>query len=129
MPYRKRALAVVVIAAIYLGAMFLATHLPIDVETSASGVDKLVHAAMYAGLAALLMAVANVLWRTGASMAVGVVLLAAIYGALDEWTQTLVPPRTADPWDWAADVAGASVGAIAYLAGKRIISGRGSAAD
>lgn len=72
-----------------------------------AGADKLTHAFMYA--------VASYSWRRaivaprGAatwSVVVGVALL----GALDEWHQRIVPGRTADVFDWLADVAGAWVG-------------------
>lgn len=76
--------------------------------------DKLLHLGAYAVLAALAV---GTLARTrlatlGRATAVAV-LLAAGYGATDEWHQSYVPGRDADPWDWAADAVGAIAGASA----------------
>jgi VanZ family protein len=73
--------------------------------------DKLFHAVAYAVLAALLAR-----WRLSAGdrgrRALGIaVLLASLYGASDEWHQSFVPGRDPDPRDWAADTAGAVLGA------------------
>jgi VanZ family protein len=71
---------------------------------------------MYAGLAILILAAVSIHRPVG--LATSAVLLVAIaaYAAADEWTQNFVPTRSADVWDWAADVAGASLGATAFLA-------------
>lgn len=68
------------------------------------GDDKVVHAALYAVLGALLRVA---LGRTGPAIA-----LAAAYGATDEVHQAFVPGRDADLFDWIADVVGAVVGAV-----------------
>ncbi len=67
------------------------------------GDDKVVHAALYAVLGALLRVA---LGRTGPAIA-----LAAAYGVTDEVHQAFVPGRDADLFDWIADVVGAVVGA------------------
>lgn len=73
------------------------------------GLDKLIHAAVYAVLALLLLFADRrpVGWR--AWFWVGV---ACLYGLSDEIHQHFVPPRQADPLDLTADAAGA-VGAVA----------------
>lgn len=64
--------------------------------------DKLIHAGLYAVLAALwLWARPDKPWQALA--------LASLYGAVDEWHQSWVPGRSADAWDWLADTAGASL--------------------
>lgn len=68
------------------------------------GDDKVVHAALYAVLGALLRVA---LGRTGPAIA-----LAAAYGVTDEVHQAFVPGRDADVFDWIADVVGAVVGAL-----------------
>jgi VanZ family protein len=76
--------------------------------------DKLLHFGAYAVLAgfavgALARAHLAALRRVAA---VGI-LIAAAYGATDEWHQSYVPGRDADPFDWAADAVGAIAGAAA----------------
>lgn len=126
MPYRKYAAATVVIAAVYLTTIFLLTHLPIDVNAEATGADKVAHFSMYAVLAALLLIALGKFRPIGLGAAAAVVLAAAGYGAIDEWTQGFVG-RTSDPWDWLADTAGAIVGAVLYLAARRFADRRRSA--
>lgn len=75
--------------------------------------DKLLHAAEYAGLAALVYrALAGEGFRR-ASAALAALLLTAAYGATDEWHQSLVALRESDPLDWTADIVGAGIGAAA----------------
>lgn len=128
MPARRRALNVVVLSALYLFVTFLGTHLPLrGVPSSVVGADKLVHAGMYAGLAALILAAASLLRPVGLRT-VGVLLMAiAVYAAVDEWTQSFVPTRSADVWDWAADLAGASFGAAGFLAVRLLLQRRQAA--
>lgn len=69
--------------------------------------DKIVHAALYAILAALSYPLARSLGlrRTGAAIAA--MLFASLYGASDEWHQSFVGGRDADVMDWVADTLGA----------------------
>ena len=71
--------------------------------------DKLLHSSAYAGLAFLLAL--NVWWRTrlGARHFLAIAVAVAAVGGLDELTQ---PPfgRTADWFDWYADVGGTLIG-------------------
>jgi VanZ family protein len=73
--------------------------------------DKLLHAAAYAVLAALVLAALASRRRR----ALGAILLAAAlataYGASDEWHQSYVPSRQPDLNDLVADGAGALAGA------------------
>lgn len=43
----------------------------------------------------------------------------ALFAALDELHQVLIPGRSADPLDWLADVAGATLGMLALAAWHR----------
>lgn len=88
--------------------------------------DKLLHAGGYALLGGLLAGalVRRRLVRVRA--VVGAVLLATAYGATDEWHQSHVPGRDADPADLLADAAGAIVGAAAAAV---ILRGRGARAS
>jgi VanZ family protein len=87
--------------------------------------DKLLHLAAYAVLGALLAGALAA--RLGTGRAVGLaVALAAAYGATDEWHQSYVPGREADPADWAADAAGAVLGASAAALALRRLNARAS---
>ncbi|MGD9896384.1 MAG: VanZ family protein [Candidatus Methylacidiphilaceae bacterium] len=80
--------------------------------------DKLLHATAYSGAGLLArMAAGSTPWATAA---------VALLGAIDENYQRLIPGRTPDPRDWAADVAGGFLGAL--LAGfvERFRSRKGS---
>ena len=83
--------------------------------------DKVGHALMFGLLAAFL-------WRalrgslglspTGA-LALSTVVLVALYGIADEIHQSYVPGRSADPFDFAADAAGAALVTVALYAAAR----------
>ncbi len=97
--------------ACYWLALFIATHVPSDIPVPAgSGIDKLVHAAAFAGLAAILA----VAWQaiTGQRKLHHLLwawLALILYAALDERTQILVG-RHGTVTDWLADAAGAAIG-------------------
>jgi VanZ family protein len=78
---------------------------PID---GVGGIDKVVHLVMYGVLGALASRAAWLPahgWRS-ALVLVGVV----VFAAFDEWHQSFVPGRSADPLDWVADAIGAVAG-------------------
>ena len=107
----------------YWLAMFVGTHVPrVPQELSLPGGDKGQHLVAYAGLAFLIafrQSLGNVLgWKRIAAI-FGVV---ALYGVVDELTQIPVG-RTADLYDWFADVSGA-VGGLLLLAALRTMLGR-----
>lgn len=86
-------------AAIFAMSSLPGTQLP---PGSFIGTDKLVHAAIYALLGALLYrATGRPVWAF---------VLAAAYGCTDELHQALVPGRMADPFDAIADAVGALLG-------------------
>jgi VanZ family protein len=84
--------------------------------------DKLMHAAAYGLLAALICRATNshARWRcrwqriflTG-------VIAASLYGLSDEWHQSFVAARSSDAADFLADVAGSIVGSGLFLWGLR----------
>lgn len=92
-----------------LGILTL-TSLPaaaLPVVPAIAGVDKLVHAAMYAVLAALITHA-----MSGHSLRTVLVLggALALFAAADEWHQRWIPGRSADLLDWVADISGAAIG-------------------
>jgi VanZ family protein len=80
--------------------------------------DKHAHVITYGVLSALIV------WgltdrspaRTTWPVAVGAVVLAALYGASDEWHQSFIPGRDVSALDLAADTAGAAIAAVALRA-------------
>jgi len=75
--------------------------------------DKLLHAGEYAGLAFLLALGLDRVTSCGPACAAAVaVALGSFFGLTDELHQALVPGRSADLLDWAADTVGAAVGGI-----------------
>jgi len=101
------------VLALYWAVLFWGTHRQFDPGGTPPPIsDKVLHFAGYAGLGALLMLAAwtglrRVSLGFGLSLAV-----AALYGAVDEWSQSFVPGRVADVYDWWADVAGGGFGAL-----------------
>jgi VanZ family protein len=117
------------VLAVYWLAMFVATHMP---GGTGPGVnhpyDKLGHAGLYGLLAFLLcwtvvgvrhirLGTFAVLW--GVAMA---------YGAMDEFSQQLVPDRDASLADWVADAIGSGLGLVGFFL-LTIVYRRGRTAD
>ena len=122
-PSRGRVLATWVPALAWAGLIFLLSSQPSPAvqPPSIPHGDKLAHAGAYAILAWL---AARALLAGGTAPARALllaVLLGSLYGASDELHQSFVPGRDADPLDWAADAAGALLGAAAAvgLPGRR----------
>lgn len=94
---------------LYAGFIFYLSSGPITVNVP--GNDKLHHMGEFGIFSFLLYnALRSSLkderpWR----MALLAIILALLYGISDEFHQSFVPTRTADPYDVAADVAGAIV--------------------
>lgn len=90
--------------------ILIATSLPgstLPAGPQIPGIDKLVHASLY-GVLAFLVGQAM---STHAMRALLMATLAiGIFAAADEWHQRWIPGRGADPMDWLADLAGATIG-------------------
>ncbi len=84
---------------------------------SLPGLDKLVHAGVYALLAFLAARAFATLPRSRAprTLASAAAVFAVLYGLSDEIHQAFVPERTADIWDLVADALGAVAGGAFYL--------------
>lgn len=84
---------------------------PLPIASPFPHFDKLLHLGAF-GVLAILVAWALARLGHGAGRVLLVAVLAVtLFGALDEWHQSFVPGREADPLDWAADTAGALLGA------------------
>jgi VanZ family protein len=77
--------------------------------------DKVAHAVAFGLLAVLTARALRAAGWGAARILVAAALAASLYGAMDEWHQSFVPGRDPDPWDWAADTAGALAGAAAVV--------------
>ena len=121
MPERRLRTAAWVGAAAWAAVIFGLSALPAGATPLSPfpfpGDDKVVHAAVYAVLGALLRVA---LGRTGPAIA-----LAAAYGVTDEVHQAFVPGRDADAFDWIADAVGSALGAL--FAARAWRSSRGGA--
>ncbi len=110
----KRALLALLPALAYAGLIFWlssqADPLPF-VPRPWLAQDKLIHAAEYAVLAALLVVGLRLLGARPWIAVLAAVILASAYGASDEFHQSFVPGRDADVRDWVADTLGAVLGA------------------
>ena len=104
---------------IYWIVIFVGTHLPHGVRSLGRIDDKLLHFGAYAGLA-FLLAAALVSSRVRRGVLILPLLVAAIYGCVDELSQLAVPGRQADIADWAADVLGAGAGVFAFCVLSRV---------
>jgi VanZ family protein len=84
-------------------------------EVTARVWDKILHTIEYAVLAALFARalLGEALGRVASFAAAA--LLAAAYGATDEYHQLFVPLRNGNLQDWLVDVIGASLGALASV--------------
>jgi VanZ family protein len=104
-----------------MGAIAVASHGPLPVGLPGQS-DKLAHAAVF-GLLAALWYWARCGTDGAGRAALTAVVLAVVWGALDEAHQSFVPGRTADALDLLADAAGAVVAALACLAAPRARGG------
>jgi VanZ family protein len=121
------------LAAGWAGALFWASSRPSWPFTPPPFLssDALLHAIAYAVLAALVHGVLAPARLGALRTAVLAAAIAGAYGATDEWHQSFVPGRSADPLDLAADLVGAAAGAAlaAALAWRaaRHLAGQGGA--
>jgi VanZ family protein len=123
-PWRRVvAVAVAATLLLYWGAIFAATHTPpVHLPTDIPYSDKLAHFTAFAGLT-FLLTLALYIWRPFRwRWLLVAVMIAGIYGMIDEFTQSFVG-REPDVRDWLADVAGAIFGAVAGLVAFLVLRG------
>ncbi len=112
--FHKVARFATICLACYWLAIFAGTHIPSRSLPSFTANDKLCHFLAFGGLAFLLAwaipangkKLNHVRWAA---------VIAVLYSIVDELTQTLIPGRSCDLWDMAADCMGVALGLIAYL--------------
>jgi VanZ family protein len=107
--------------AVWAGVILIGTSAPATPGAGVPGLDKVGHFGMYAVLGLLALRATRPTERLGRTMAVTLGAI-AVFAAVDEWHQRLIPTRSAEVADWIADVAGATVGigSMAALKLRRI---------
>jgi VanZ family protein len=102
--------AVVVLVGYWL-ALVAGTHMPHPprVIHEFDGVDKLLHAMAYMGLAFMTAGTIRLWRRLSLGQLLGIAVLLALFAVADEWTQPLFS-RDCDVFDWLADLAGIASG-------------------
>jgi len=97
----------------YWCAMFALTHAPARAVPHAPVpyADKICHFVMYFGLVWLGGQCLRRRRRLSVRVLLGWMLLYALYGAIDEWTQPLVG-RCCDLWDWISDLCGVLIATL-----------------
>jgi VanZ family protein len=101
-----------VLTIIYWCGLFGLTHLPVPRLPIVPIKDKTAHFVSYGVLAtALFLSIRFSTDRPPARIAITVLAILLIYGAIDEWTQLLVN-RTCEMADWHADASGAAVAVV-----------------
>jgi VanZ family protein len=111
-----------------LGWLGLMERLTVSqIEAIHFAVRKAGHVTEYALLAALLhRAMAGGEDRWSARRVLGVLALASLYAATDEFHQRFVGSRTASAWDWLLDTAGGGLGLLVKAWWERRWSARSS---
>lgn len=104
-------------AAAWAALIAIASHhsRPVPVAPPFGHADKLVHAVVFGVLGGLAARGLVAVGKGGRRAFWGALAAASLYGAVDEWHQSFVPGRDPDPRDWAADAAGAAIGAAAVV--------------
>jgi VanZ family protein len=104
---------------LYWTVLFIGTHLPGDPSfrptESLPHIDKVVHAAAFAGLAVLLLTGLSGWVRPSAALGLAVLVALALYAGLDEFSQGFVEFRQPDVRDWVADMLGVLVGMAVFF--------------
>lgn len=109
-----------------MGVIFFFSHQPGDTlrMPSITGIDKVIHMAVYALLAL------SVLWFLGSKeqapvvrTAIRTLLVCLLYGISDEWHQSMIPHRVASVHDLLADMAGALLVVAIWLRSKAFRAG------
>jgi VanZ family protein len=102
----------------YCGLIFFQSHHPApEGLPSIPGFDKALHLVGYGLLGALFYRAYRAQWPQSSVRMLfwASAFSAALYGISDEFHQSFVAFRTADPMDCAADAIGGLIGALAYL--------------
>ncbi len=112
-------LAILVLACYWI-ALTTATHVSASLVASVHAYDKLIHFSAFGGLAFLIAwAVPTNVSRPSQNVLIAA-FVASCYSAIDELTQIPVG-RTADFFDFIADLLGILLGLLVYMVSRRIL--------
>lgn len=86
--------------------------------TFVSGIDKYLHALLYAGLGAVVVRAltGGLRRRVTLPIVAATIVFGAVYGVSDEFHQSFVPMRNVEALDVVADTVGAGIAAIVLYA-------------
>ncbi len=113
--------------AAYMALIFLLSSIA-ETPRLAEGMDKNVHALLYAGLGALFVRARAGGWNQPVTpgLVIATAGFCAAYGVSDEFHQWFVPPRQVDAFDVLADTIGGGAAALGlYLWSRRSAKTRG----
>lgn len=97
---------------IWAGVILLGTSLPQEVvPVQTSGIDKVLHFAIYT-VFAFLLARQLAFDHSLARAAILTLVIVAAFAAADEWHQRFIPGRFPELADWIADCLGAALGSL-----------------
>jgi len=109
---------------IWMAIIFFLSSIPSSGEPfiDIPNIDKFFHCVVYFILGALLV---RAFWNSASNpnykyILVVSIVIAAIYGASDEFHQLFTPGRSCDFFDLLADIIGASIGAALYSYRERV---------
>jgi len=95
---------------LYCDLVFWVSHQPsVPMPHLFPHFDKIIHAATYFGMACLAWTCFS---HYPKKTYYQTILFCMLFGATDEWHQSFVIGRLADPYDWAADILGATSAAL-----------------
>src|SRR5262245_964562 len=109
--------AIAIVTACYWLAMFVGTHLPVTLDPiqMPNPLDKVQHLSAFAGLSFLLCGL-GAAWGGAMPRVAFIVLgLIAVYGVVDELTQSFVPFRQPAAGVWLANRVGAGLGIAVFV--------------
>jgi VanZ family protein len=117
---RLRITSAWILAGLYASGIFVLSSLSQPPSVSSWELphfDKFCHILEYGGLTFVLMRALRLTYatRSSASLALWAIVLAMVYGTLDEFHQAFTPDRTMSVFDLLADATGASLVASTWL--------------
>lgn len=97
---------------LYCSLVFWVSHQPsVPLPDSFPYFDKIIHAVTYFVMASLTCRCFSYFSKKTCYQTI---LFCMLFGATDEWHQSFIVGRLADPYDWAADTLGATIAVLLF---------------